>query len=162
MDISAIGFSPLDDAVALSLRQMGIQPTGNKELDRMIAEQENAINRLNSDDGKLKINTEESVVETTKSDTDNTDVNDLPWADVMYQLGLTPTGDEEEDYNTIIEEIDYQLENAQSEYDVSYYTWLRSDVDEIFSGYNPVTADNNFENMFIGATQLAYVNFTML
>ena len=157
--ILSVNFGPHDEALALTFRQMGIQPTGNRELDRAIAKQENEINDLNETESLGEI--AERVYATDKSDTEDTDVNSFPWAEIMYELGLIPSGDEDEDYNAIMQELDYRLQYAESEDDIHYYTWLQTETDEIFGGYVP--EDGNYLNdMFLGASQLATINFTML
>lgn len=159
-EISSVNFGQNYEALALTFRQMGIQPTGNKELDRAIAEQENEINDLNEADSLGEIL--QKIYETNKPDTEDTDVNSSPWANIMYQLGLIPSGDEDDDYSTIMQELEYRMQYAESEDDIYYYTWLQRETDEIFGGYIPENEENEYDDMFLGASQLATVNFTML
>ena len=50
----------------------------------------------------------------------------------MEQLQLQMTGNEQQDFNNIMEEIQFQIDNAQSQYDLNYYEWLMEHTSRLF------------------------------
>ena len=112
----------------LSARQMPINPLGNKEVERAITENSEAEKKVDR-----VLNFGEQVVESQKTDVDREpDGSNVPWADIMEQLQLQMTGNEEEDFNNIMEEIQFQIDNAQSQYDLNYYEWLMEHTSRLF------------------------------
>jgi len=62
----------------------------------------------------------------------NVSKNDLPWADIMKQLEIPVSGDEEEDFNKILETIREKINASQSKYDLNYYEWLMEHTYRVF------------------------------
>lgn len=60
------------------------------------------------------------------------DEKDLPWSDIMRQLELPVSGNEEDDFNNIMDEIRNKIENVSSKYDLNYYEWLMDHTYRVF------------------------------
>ena len=88
----------------LSSRQMPINPFGNKEVERAIHQDSEELRRTQS---LLELGAR--IAESQKTDVDKEPEGNVPWADIMKQLQLKYTGDEEEDFNNIMEEIQFQM-----------------------------------------------------
>jgi len=65
-------------------------------------------------------------------DAKNVSKNDYPWADIMKQLEIPVSGDEEEDFNIILETIREKINDSQSKYDLNYYEWLMEHTYRVF------------------------------
>jgi len=65
---------------------------------------------------------------------------DLPWADIMRQLEITVSGNAEDDFNNILDEIHNKIRCAKSKYDMNYYKWLVEHTYRVF-----MSLDNNYE-----------------
>ena len=111
----------------LSMKQMPLNPLGNKEVERAINQDSDDLNKTQS---LLELG--ERIAESQKTDSDTNPKGNLPWSDVMRQLQLKCTGDEEEDFNNIMDEIQFQIDNAQTQYDLNYYQWLMEHTQRLF------------------------------
>lgn len=129
MSINFVSFNT--DAVytglKLSARQMPMNPLGNKEVERANIEDSEDLRRTQG-----LLNLGEKVFETQKTDVNKEPEGNVPWSDIMKQLQLLCTGNEEEDFNNIMEEIQFQIDNAQTQYDLNYYQWLMEHTTRLF------------------------------
>ena len=111
----------------LSAKQMPLNPLGNKEVERANIEDSEDLRRTQ---GLLDLGGK--VFETQKTDVDREPEGNVPWGDIMRQLQLNCTGNEEEDFNNIMEEIQFQIDHAQTQYDYNYYQWLMEHTSRLF------------------------------
>lgn len=121
----------------LSTKQMPMNPLGNKEVERATIIDTEELKR---NQGLRELGAR--IASSQKSDIENeTTGSNAPWSDIMRQLELQQTGEEDDDYNNIMEEILFQIENAQSQYDLNYYEWLLEHTNRLFMS----TEDSNTE-----------------
>ena len=81
----------------------------------------------------------------------------------MKQLQLRCTGDEEEDFNNIMEEIQFQIDHAQTQYDLNYYEWLMDHTTRLFMSLDDVQQRYEEETYDLdGLSHLATINMQML
>lgn len=114
--------------LSLTTKQMPMNPLGNKEVERAISKED--IEELNRKQAIRDFGIH--AVETQRTDVDKEAEDNMPWSEIMNQLQLKPTGDEEEDFNNIMDEIRFQIDNAQSQYDLNYYEWLMEHTSRMF------------------------------
>ncbi len=143
--------------INLSTKQMPLNPLGNKEVERAITEDSEELKRTQS---LLELGAR--IAESQKTDVDKEPEGNIPWADIMNQLDLKCTGDEEEDFNNIMEELQFQIDNAQSQYDLHYYEWLMDQTNRLFMSLDDAEKEYEDENDFSMLNQLANINMTML
>lgn len=142
----------------LSSRQMPINPFGNKEVERAITEDTEDLRRTQ---GLLELGAR--IAESQKTDVDKEPEGNIPWADIMRQLQLKCTGDEEEDFNNIMEEIQFQMEHAQTQYDYNYYEWLMEHTTRLFMSLEDAQEIYSEDNQYFeGLSQLSTINMNML
>ncbi len=142
----------------LSSRQMPMNPLGNKEVERSITENSDELRRTQS---LLELGSR--IAESQKTDVDKEPEGNVPWSQIMQQLQLLCSGDEEEDFNNIMEEIQFQMENAQSQYDYNYYSWLFDYTTKMFSSQENVSADYNDENPYFSSlSNMQTINMSLL
>lgn len=146
------------NGINLSTRQMPLNPLGNKEVERAITEDTEELRRTQS---LLELGAR--IAESQKTDVDKQPEGNIPWADIMKQLQLRCTGDEEEDFNNIMEEIQFQIDHAQTQYDLNYYEWLMDHTTRLFMSLDD--AEENYQEQTYdldGLSQLATINMQML
>ncbi len=104
------------------LEAMGIASSGDKTTD------------------KLKLQTAKTYLEMLQSQSDSSlnGRDSIPFDDVMNTLNLTITGDLDEDYDTTIDKLDYEIALASSEEEEEYYQALK---DLVESDYNSAKRD---------------------
>lgn len=142
----------------LSSRQMPINPLGNKEVERSITENSEELRRTQ---GLLELGSK--IAESQKTDVDKEPEGNVPWSEIMRQLQLICSGDEEEDFNNIMEEIQFQMENAQSQYDYNYYSWLFDYTTKMFSSQENISSDYSEENpYFRSLSNMQTINMSLL
>ena len=121
MSINFVSFN--SDAVynglKLSARQMPLNPLGNKEVERANIEDSQDLRRTQG-----LLNLGGKIYETQKTDVNKEPEGNVPWSEIMEQLQLQCTGNEEEDFNNILDELHFQIDNAPTQYDLNYYKWL--------------------------------------
>ena len=110
------------DEFLQELEAMGIASSGDKTTD------------------KLKLETAKTYLEMLQSQSSSSlkDRDSIPFDDVMNTLNLTITGDLDEDYDTTIDKLDYEIALASSDEEAEYYEDL---IDLVESDYN--TAKQN-------------------
>ena len=138
--------------INLSTRQMPMNPLGNKEVERATT---NETGDLKRSQGLLELGAR--IASSQKTDVDKEPEGNIPWADIMRQLELKQTGDEEEDYNSIMDEIMFQIEHAQSQYDLNYYEWLMEHTNRLFMSLGDAN-EEYFEEE--NASQIPMMNMT--
>lgn len=138
MSINFVSFNPdaVFNGLNLSARQMPLNPVGNKEVERANIEDSEDLRRTQ---GLLNLGSK--VYETQKTDVNKEPEGNIPWADIMKQLQLQCTGNEEEDYNNIMEEIEFQIQHAQTQYDLNYYQWLMEHTTRLFMSLDDVNEE---------------------
>ncbi|MCR5261479.1 MAG: hypothetical protein K6C94_06530 [Candidatus Gastranaerophilales bacterium] len=121
MSINFVSFNPdaVYNGLQLSARQMPLNPLGNKEVERATVEDSEDLRRTQG-----LLNLGGKVYETQRTDVNKEPEGNVPWNEIMEQLQLECTGNEEEDFNNILDEINFQINNAQTQYDMNYYKWL--------------------------------------
>lgn len=129
------------NGINLSYRQMPMNPLGNKDVERAINEETEELNRT-----KNVIDIGSKISESQKTDPDGQPQGNVPWSEIMEQLQLLCTGDEEEDFNNIVEEIGFQLKNAQTQYDYNYYKWLLEYTYRVFMSLEDAEEEYQEEN----------------
>ena len=81
----------------------------------------------------------------------------IPFEDIMNTLNLTITGDLDDDYDTTIDKLDYEIYMAYTDEEREYYEALK---DQVELEYN--SSKENRISYFSGASQLGSVNRYML
>ncbi len=160
MAINFVSFN--NDAVFagynLSTRQMPMNPLGNKEVERAITENSDELRRTQN---LLELGAR--IAESQKTDVDKEPEGNVPWSQIMQQLQLLCTGDEEEDFNNIMEEIQFQMEHAQSQYDYNYYSWLFDYTTKLFSSQEDAQGEYSEENpYFRSLSNMQTINMSIL
>ena len=89
---------------------------------------------------------------------DTNSCQDLPWADIMQQLELPVSGDEEEDFNTILETINDRIKKAQSKYDLNYYKWLAEHTYRVFMSLDRDYEEYDYSDFILDSEFEEYVN----
>lgn len=161
MSINIVSFNSdaVFSGINLSTKQMPMNPLGNKEVERAINQDTEELRRTQ---GLLELGAK--IAESQKTDVDKQPEGNIPWADIMRQLQLKCTGDEEEDFNNIMEEIFFQIDNAKTQYDLNYYQWLMEHTHRLFLSLEDAQEEYLNENnqYFEGLSQLGTINMTML
>ena len=83
-----------------------------------------------------------------------------PWYEIMWKLGLTQNDSIREDYDDIMDELDYRIMNAQDEDEYNEYNNMRIRAEEYFNEYSEYTTsriDTSSSNL-IGLSMLATMN----
>ena len=120
------------------LAMYGIAPSGDKDTD------------------KMRLETAQRMEEIMKSQSETTTRESIPFDDIMNTLNLTITGNLDEDYDTTIDELDYEIYMAYTDEEREYYEALKDQVEE---EYNSAKRDRI---SFSGATQLSSINRYMM
>lgn len=84
-----------------------------------------------------------------------------PWYDIMWELGLHQNDSVQEDYDDIMEELDYRILNAQDEEEYDKYNDMRVRAEEYFNEYNQgssISYINNNTSYMIGLSLLGTMN----
>lgn len=116
----------------------GLVPSGDKDTD------------------KMRLETAQRMEEMMKSQSEMSTRQSIPFDDIMNTLNLTVTGDLEEDYDTTIDKLDYEIYMAYTDEEREYYEALKDQVEE---EYNSSKRDSI---SFSGATQLSSINRYMM
>ncbi len=142
----------------LSMKQMPINPTGNKELERANIENSEDIRKTQG-----LLNLGGKIYESQKTDVDKEPEGNVPWSAIMKQLQLLCTGNEEDDFNNIMEEIEFQIAHAQTKYDYNYYNWLMEHTMRLFMSIDDVNKEYEEENSYLNElSNMATINMSML
>lgn len=109
----------------------------------------------------------EKTVEKVEKNTNSTSgkpaggVSNLPWASLMYELGLTPTGDFTQDYNETITRLDELIKYTQNPNDLQRYLALADEVDDVFVA--PLgSGASKTQSVMSGSEQIAQLNRVMM
>lgn len=86
-------------------------------------------------------------------------VSSLPWASLMYELNLTPTGDYTEDYNATIARLDELIKYTRNPDKLQDYLSLADQVSQVFVTPQTSGAINNSSS---GSEQIAQLNRVMM
>ena len=116
----------------------GLVPSGDKDTD------------------KMRLETAQRMEEMMKSQSEMTTRQSIPFDDIMNTLNIPITGDLEEDYDTTIDKLDYEIYMAYTDEEREYYEALKDQVEE---EYNSSKRDSI---SFSGATQLSSINRYMM
>lgn len=131
-------------AFKATLKQYGIEPSGNKEYDTKLLQI--AMAAQNQD-------------ETETSSTQNK--ADRPWAELMWQLGLTLNDDPQQDYDDLIYEIDQRISATDDEQARGDLEDLKDYVDELFY-QSPSVTSSPIQDAFAGMNMVAAMNKIMI
>lgn len=105
-----------------AFREFGIKPTGNDyDLKRL----KNAMYREYSNQVQEQINNQQEEKQV------------VPWASLLSQIGIQPTGDYEKDYNAFNDAIKLLSQSAIDGQAMTYFAGLRSEAQKVFGAYNP-------------------------
>ena len=120
---SYLGRLPRNNTVLKeAFRDYGIIPTGKtSDLKRL----ENAMYREYSEQVKEQI------------DNQNSQKQNVPWAGILSQIGIQPTGDYEKDYAAFNNAIQLLSQSAIDGQAMAYFAGLRSEAQRIFGSYSP-------------------------
>ena len=116
----------------------GLVPSGDKDTD------------------KMRLETAQRMEEMMKSQSEMSTRQSIPFDDIMNTLNIPITGDLEEDYDTTIDKLDYEIYMAYTDEEREYYEALKDQVEE---EYNSSKRDSI---SFFGATQLSSINRYMM
>ena len=116
----------------------GLVPSGDKDTD------------------KMRLETAQRMEEMMKSQSEMTTRQSIPFDDIMNTLNLTVTGDLEEDYDTTIDKLDYEIYMAYTDEEREYYEALKDQVEE---EYNSAKRDRLSCS---GTAQLSSINRFMM
>ncbi len=97
--------------IAQQLQAYGITPSGDKE----------------TDERKLEII--ETMIQMQESQESSKTRQSIPFEDIMNTLNLTVTGDLDEDYETTIDELDYEIDMAYTDEEKEYFEALKDQVE---------------------------------
>lgn len=86
-------------------------------------------------------------------------LSSLPWASLMHQLNLTPTGDYTEDYNATIARLDELIKYTRNPDKLQDYLSLADQVSQVFVTPQTSGAINNSSS---GSEQIAQLNRVMM
>lgn len=86
-------------------------------------------------------------------------LSSLPWASLMHQLNLTPTGDYTEDYNATIARLDELIKYTRNPDKLQDYLSLADQVSQVFVTPQTSGAINNSSS---GTEQIAQLNRVMM
>ena len=89
------------------------------------------------------------------------EVSSLPWANLMYRLNLTPTGDYTKDYNATISRLDELIKYTQSPDKLQEYLNLADDVSKVFVQPQVSSISQNNYSMS-GTEQIAQLKKIMM
>ena len=92
---------------------------------------------------------------------DAREVSSLPWANLMYRLNLTPTGDYTQDYNATIKRLDELIKYTQNSDKLQEYLNLADEVSYVFVQPHVSSFSKNLNEMS-GTEQIAQLNRIML
>lgn len=143
--------------INLTTKQMPMNPFGNKEVERATT---NETEDLKRSQGLLELGAR--IASSQKTDVDKEPEGNIPWGDIMRQLELKQTGDEEEDYNSIMDEIMFQIEHAQSQYDLNYYEWLMEHTNRLFMSLGDASEEYYTEDESYKTIQMSPQSMTIL
>ncbi len=120
---SYLGRVPTSNAALKeAFREFGIAPTGNEsDLKRL----KNAMYREYSEQVREQI------------DNQNSQKQNVPWAGILSQIGIQPTGDYEKDYEAFNNAIQLLSQSAIDGQAMAYFAGLRSEAQRIFGSYSP-------------------------
>ncbi len=121
------------EKIKTMLKMLGIEPTGDKEVDKLVLQQ--AIN--------------DKVSEAANAGSSSA-YN--PFTDLLEFLEITSTGNVDKDYDNVIDELDYRIYMADDDEEKAYYQSLRDEADSLYTENN---YDNQRQDMFMGASQIA-------
>ena len=108
------------------------------------------------DTDKMKLETAQRMEEMLKSQSEMTTRQSIPFDDIMNTLNLTVTGDLDEDYDTTIDKLDYEIYMAYTDEEREYYEALKDQVEEEYNS----SKQNRIS--YSGAAQLSAVNRYMM
>ncbi len=104
-----------------AFREYGIRPTGNDyDLKRL----KNAMYEDYSAQVQEQINNQ------------NAQKNDVPWAGLLTQIGIQPTGDYAKDKSAFDNAINLLSQSAIDGQAMAYFAGLRSEAQRVFGSYN--------------------------
>ena len=89
------------------------------------------------------------------------EVSSLPWANLMYKLNLTPTGDYKKDYNTTISRLDELIKYTRNPDKLQEYLSLADDVSIVFVQPH-VSSMSQTTSVLSGTEQIAQLNKIMM
>lgn len=109
-------------ALKEAFTEFGITPTGN---DYDLKKLKNAMYEEYSTQVKEQINNQ------------NEEKNVVPWAGLLSQIGIQPTGDYEKDYAAFNNAIQLLSQSAIDGQAMAYFAGLRSEAQRVFAQANP-------------------------
>lgn len=92
---------------------------------------------------------------------DITEKEDLPWADIMQQLEIPVSGNEEDDFNNIMDEIRNKIHTAKSKYDLNYYEWLIEHTYRVFTTMDETCKEYKFSDFILDNEFEEFVNLAV-
>ena len=109
-------------ALQEAFKEYGIRPTGtNSDLKRL----KNAMYTEYSNQVQQQINNQQE------------DKQVVPWASLLSQIGIQPTGDYDKDYAAFNNAIQLLSQSAIDGQAMAYFAGLRSEAQRVFGSYNP-------------------------
>lgn len=140
-----------DDDIKELLAKFGLKPTNNKEVD---------FARLQEAQTKAAVDAKQELQEASKTTFTPTESVSYPWYSLMYQLGLDPTGNPEQDYKDIMALLVDKVKNAKNESEFVKYMSLISLVDDLFieSGISISNISADKVSAFLGMDLLSSYN----
>ena len=125
-------------SVSNLLAKYGVKSTGDVNKD---------LQKLQEIQTKTAVNALQSLSEDDETSESTSQTVTYSWYSVMYQLGLNPTGNPEEDYVDLMEALVSKAENAQDESEFSKYMGLISFVEDLFISSGVQISDINADSV---------------
>lgn len=144
------------ETVKKQLQNKGIAPTGNESVDRSLLAQAN-----NSNNAAVK---NVSLLQNNASQAGGVPgQTQIPqeWQDLLAQLGLTSTGDINEDYDKATAVVKEKIKYASTDADKNKYINLKSQIDDYISN-NAMNLSSAASSSMVGASMLASLNKAMM
>lgn len=143
-----------DEYVKLKLKQLGLTSTGNPAADKLLIQQTEQAKKSESAQGaggtkKAKSSSQQSSASSAQA---------LPqeWQDLMAQLGITSTGDIDQDYQKALDEIKSKLANATTDSDKDKYRTLQGQIEKFVADQASNSA--SAASAMVGASALGEMN----
>ena len=113
-------------------------------------------NKSKQTEENQKINEEQTAQATSGG---GIDVTQLPYYSLMVALGLTPTGNKDNDYNETVKRLNTLIKYTTDEDTLEEYLSL---ADRVSSEFEMTSVDFESPENMTGATQISQLNQTMM
>lgn len=127
-------------SVSNLLAKFGVKSTGDTQRD---------LAKLREIQTKTAINALQSLSEDDETSETQTEQVSHAWYSIMYQLGLSPTGNPQDDFVEIMENLVEKVEKADSESEYAKYMGLIDLVEDIFIASGVKISDSGADSVSV-------------